>query len=371
LQRGIKFSLYGIVLAGIGGGLLALGASGDKTVTLKVDAESKTLQTEAATVGQVLANAKYTVGEHDVVAPALSTKVNSGSTIVLKRGRLLHLSVDGIARDVWVTAPTVADALADLGYNNTAQFSSVSRDKRLPLDASALEVRTPKQVTVTHDGQTQIVTTTAATVAQVLANASVTVGAADILSVPATSAPSAGQVIVVQRVEVKTIVVTEAVAFPTTGKPDPTMVVGQIKVITKGKTGTARVTYNLGTVDGKEISRTKIAVVVLTQPSPQLQNVGSKPKPAKPAAAAPASSSGNGLNWDAVAKCEAGGKWNINTGNGYYGGLQFNKGTWLSNGGGAYAPTANLATREQQIAVATKLYNARGSSPWPVCGKRL
>jgi hypothetical protein len=79
----------------------------------------------------------------------------------------------------------------------------------------------------------------------------------------------------------------------------------------------------------------------------------------------------NGLNWDAVAACESGGNWHINTGNGVYGGLQFDSGTWLANGGGAYAGRADLASREQQIAVATRLYNARGSSPWPVCGQRL
>ncbi|MEP6599305.1 MAG: transglycosylase family protein, partial [Actinomycetota bacterium] len=81
--------------------------------------------------------------------------------------------------------------------------------------------------------------------------------------------------------------------------------------------------------------------------------------------------SGSGLNWDAVAACESGGNWSANTGNGYYGGLQFDSGTWLANGGGAYASRADLATREQQIAVATSLYNRAGSSPWPVCGSNL
>jgi hypothetical protein len=84
-----------------------------------------------------------------------------------------------------------------------------------------------------------------------------------------------------------------------------------------------------------------------------------------------AAGSSGGLNWDAVAACESGGNWHINTGNGFYGGLQFDSGTWLSNGGGAYAPRADLASREQQIAVANRLYAARGSSPWPVCGARL
>jgi len=78
----------------------------------------------------------------------------------------------------------------------------------------------------------------------------------------------------------------------------------------------------------------------------------------------------NGLNWDAVAQCESGGNWHINTGNGFYGGLQFDYGTWLANGGGAYAPRADLASREQQIAVANRLFAARGRSPWPVCGWR-
>jgi len=75
------------------------------------------------------------------------------------------------------------------------------------------------------------------------------------------------------------------------------------------------------------------------------------------------------VNWDAVAKCESGNNWHINTGNGYYGGLQFDRGTWLSNGGGKYASRADLASREQQIAIADVLYSHRGLSPWPVCGK--
>ena len=75
--------------------------------------------------------------------------------------------------------------------------------------------------------------------------------------------------------------------------------------------------------------------------------------------------------WDNVAQCESGGNWHINTGNGYYGGLQFDSSTWLSYGGGSYAPRADLATREEQIAIATKIYASRGSSPWPVCGQYL
>jgi hypothetical protein len=73
--------------------------------------------------------------------------------------------------------------------------------------------------------------------------------------------------------------------------------------------------------------------------------------------------SDRGINWDAIANCESGGNWAINTGNGFSGGLQFTQSTWIGAGGGAYAPTAAQATREQQIAVASGL----ALSNWPVC----
>ena len=83
---------------------------------------------------------------------------------------------------------------------------------------------------------------------------------------------------------------------------------------------------------------------------------------AVPAGLTTATASAN--NWDAVAQCESTGNWNINTGNGYYGGLQFDNSTWASGGGTAYAPRADLATKEQQIAVAENVAASRGSSPW-------
>jgi LysM repeat protein len=85
-----------------------------------------------------------------------------------------------------------------------------------------------------------------------------------------------------------------------------------------------------------------------------------------PVSTAPASS--GGVNWSAIASCESGGNWSINTGNGFYGGLQFTEGTWLANGGGQYAPSANLASPSQQIAVAQNVLASQGIGAWPVCG---
>jgi len=74
--------------------------------------------------------------------------------------------------------------------------------------------------------------------------------------------------------------------------------------------------------------------------------------------------------WDRIAKCESGGNWHINTGNGYYGGLQFSASTWRAYGGGAYAGSADQASKSQQIAVASKVQQSQGWGAWPVCSQR-
>ncbi|WP_040788510.1 transglycosylase family protein [Nocardia paucivorans] len=76
-------------------------------------------------------------------------------------------------------------------------------------------------------------------------------------------------------------------------------------------------------------------------------------------------------DWDRLAQCEAGGNWAINTGNGYQGGLQFSPSTWRAHGGGEFAPTANQATREQQIAVAERVLASQGWGAWPGCSSKL
>lgn len=86
-----------------------------------------------------------------------------------------------------------------------------------------------------------------------------------------------------------------------------------------------------------------------------------------PLVVATAPASAEGVNWDAIAQCESGGNWSINTGNGYYGGLQFNPNTWRANGG---TGMPNQASREEQIRVAESVLRTQGIGAWPTCGKR-
>ncbi|MFF4311270.1 transglycosylase family protein [Streptomyces sp. 900105755] len=92
---------------------------------------------------------------------------------------------------------------------------------------------------------------------------------------------------------------------------------------------------------------------------------------AAPLMAAGSASAATASEWDAVAQCESGGNWAINTGNGYYGGLQFSASTWAAYGGTQYAAQANQATKAQQIQIAEKVLAAQGKGAWPVCGTGL
>ncbi len=103
---------------------------------------------------------------------------------------------------------------------------------------------------------------------------------------------------------------------------------------------------------GRNVARLTLAGIV----------VGAPLALAVPAQAAP--------NWDALAQCESGGRWNINTGNGYSGGLQFSPSTWRAFGGTQYAPTAAGASREQQIAIAERVLAGQGAGAWPACTRK-
>ena len=155
---------------------------------------------------------------------------------------------------------------------------------------------------------------------------------------------------------------------------------------TKGVVGLGRETYSDVYHDGALVSSTRIKAIISTQPVHQVTTVGTRvapkptpkpalvPTPAQDAVAADTpsstSSSGKALNldraamWDRIARCESTNNWSINTGNGYYGGLQFNLQTWRSVNGQDFAAYPHQASRAEQITVANRLYAIRGSQPW-------
>jgi len=181
--------------------------------------------------------------------------------------------------------------------------------------------------------------------------------------------------------------VTEEVEVPQPADQqveDDSVDAGTSSVTQQGAPGKDSVTYQVVTTNGQQTAKNEASRTPITAAQPTIVTVGTKKAPvvrsssssssggsssssSSSSSSAPASSGSSGINWDAIANCESTNNWSINTGNGYYGGLQFDSGTWLSNGGGQYAPRADLATKEQQIAIAENTAASRGTSPW-ACG---
>jgi hypothetical protein len=123
--------------------------------------------------------------------------------------------------------------------------------------------------------------------------------------------------------------------------------------------------------DSGKVSKKARRAALAALPSPQPSGPRSAPAaPPSSAAVTSAPASAGGVNWSAIAACESGGNWSADTGNGYYGGLQFSQQTWQAYGGTSYAPTASQASSSQQIAVAQRVLAGQGIGAWPVCGAR-
>nr|WP_256127929.1 resuscitation-promoting factor [Arthrobacter sp. SDTb3-6] len=368
----LKISGQAAVLIALVAGLMTfMGAN--KSISLTVDGTASSVSTFGGSVADVLNKAHVTVGPEDRVTPALGTQVESGTAITVDTAKNVKVNLDGTERTVTTTSNKIKGLISQLGVAANARVSEPA--DALLASASDISIITPKPVTLIADGKTAVKTTTAATVADVLTEAGIKLGAADLVSVPAESDVVANMVVKVSRVNNSgTVSETSPLAFKTTETVDPTMYKDQSKTVRAGVAGTLQTNFRTVAIDGQVVSRSETGTKVLTAPIDAQVTVGSKarpapkpaPKPANTGAAAPAMA--NTAMWDAIAQCESGGNWAINTGNGYYGGLQFDSGTWLSNGGGAYAPNASLATKAQQIAIANKVYAQRGLGPWGCAG---
>ena len=194
---------------------------------------------------------------------------------MLQRGRLVKLSVDGVAKQVWTTAPTLSAAMSDLGIS-TSDFTSVSRSKRLALTPTDIDVRTPKAVTLVHDGTTSEVTTTDATVGAVLATLSVSVHRFDRLSVPMTADVTDGMRIRLSRVTHKVLTRDETVPFERQRVQDPTVFIGDSKISTFGRDGVRQLRWAAVYVDGKLVGKTPMSPLLTTAAVTQVRSVGSK-----------------------------------------------------------------------------------------------
>jgi uncharacterized protein YabE (DUF348 family) len=368
----------------VGAIVLAVAATGvgyaamQKTVTLSLDGKTQQVNTFSGKVGEVLEEQGVALSDHDVVATGVTSSVSDGSTIAVKYGRPLDVKVDGRSSRYWVTATNVATALEQLGLRFGGADLSASRGTSIGRSGLDLAVVTPKRLVVKlAEAKKRTVTVTALTVSEALRELGVRPDRDDRVKPGLATAIKDGDALTFTRVRVVQRPATERIGFTTVKKADSGMYSGESKTVRSGHDGSRRVVYRVTSENGEVTARKAVSSRVLRAPVSAVVHYGTKQRPApKPEpepvqASAPSASSGSSYSggssiWDRIAACESGGNWSINTGNGYYGGLQFSLSTWQAYGGSG-RPDQN--SREAQIAVAERVAAAEGGyGAWPVCG---
>jgi len=341
-------------------GALAIGSR--KTVTLNVDGIAMAVTTMKSRVADIVEESGLTLDERDELFPAADTAVHDADVIVLRRSRPLQISLDGQdPKQVWTTASTVDGALAQLSMTDTAP-AAASRGSRVPLQGMALGVVSAKTVQINDGGVVSTVRLAAPDVGALLAAAGQPLEQRD-ESVPVASTPVAdGMQITVTRMRIEKVIERVPLLPVARRVEDPTMNMSRQVVEDPGAPGLQEVTFAVATANGVPTGRLPVANIVIIPARDSVLRVGAKPGTEVPPVV-------NGARWDAIAACESGNNWAINTGNGYYGGVQFDQNTWERNGGLRYAQRADLATRDEQIAIAEVTRARQGWGAWPVCGR--
>ena len=357
-------TLVAVIVAAVGGTTVGYAAL-NKSVTLSLDGQAQTVSATGGTVGDVLTEQGIEVTDKDLVAPALDEAIEEGTRISVQFGRPLSLSVDGEERTYWVNSTTVATALGEIGRRFEDADLSTSRSAPLGRTGMTLAVVTPKVLDVkVGDAKLKRKKLTALTVEDVLAEMDVELSRRDKVTPALSKEISDGDKVVVTDIRVVSRRDKgQTIGFDTITREDDSMLEGEEETVRAGRAGVRDVTYELRFRNDQLVARKVLSSDVKRAPVAAIVRVGTKEPVSEPNFAS------GGTVWDSLAQCESGGNWAINTGNGYYGGLQFNLGTWQAYGG---TGLPSDASRETQIAVATRLRDAAGGyGSWPSCSAKL
>jgi len=359
--RPVLLGLFVIALIG-GNTSYAMSA---RTVSITVDGKEQRVTTHADTVGGVLASAKLSIGGHDLLAPATNTKMSDDVRVVVRRGREMALTVDGVERSVWVTALSVDEALEQIGLRVDGSKLSADRSREIPLKGFSLEVRTLKSVSVLDRGKVRKANTHAVVVSDLLRELKIGIRAKDKLSVAPTALVTNSMVIRIARVDGWTVTDSDPIAFVTERRANASMFKGTEKVVQPGAVGVVHRKYALTYVNGKLTSRKLVSQKTTTAPVNKVIAYGTKARPVVRRSV----SGADGLNWAALARCESGGNPRAVSSGGTYRGLyQFSLSTWRGVGGTGDPIDASAS---EQTYRAKLLYKRAGRSPWPHCGRYL
>lgn len=368
VKRVASGALAGAVLAGGAGTAMAA----QKDVTIDVNGQATNLKTFSGNVEGALQAAGVQIGEQDLVYPAPSEKLVTGSTVTVRTAKPVAVVIDGVTQQLTSTAATVGDLMKEAGVDANAA-TDIHRDAPVT-DGLSVAVTTPKVVAITDAGKTVFTTEAAKTVGELLAARGIAISSTDRVNHSLKDPVVANMEIVIDRVQVRRSSETVEVEASANYVDDPNLEEGTEEVRDAGATGETAVLRKTTLVNGQVESEETTGERELRKPKPATIARGTK-APANAASASRSSAAApavaGGSVWDSIAACESGGNWAINTGNGFQGGLQFTPSTWAGYGGTAYAPSADQASREQQIAVAERVQAAQGWGAWPACTAKL
>ncbi|EPH02328.1 hypothetical protein HMPREF1531_01634 [Propionibacterium sp. oral taxon 192 str. F0372] len=257
---------------GLGGAASAF----DKSVLLTVDGQSTQVNFWGTTVADAVKSQNIELGDHDELYPSSNTQVSDGDTIEVRYARQLKITIDGVESRTWTTATTLDEALKEVGLHDIDARLSVDRSTPLGREGLTFDATLPKGVRVTVDGQNLTSTSSAKTVANVLAESGITVNPSDRVTPALDSEVTNGVTITVQRVSVVEQTVDEVIPHEVKKTEDANLTKGIEKVTASGTDGARTVTWQITYVDGVEESRTALAENVTAQPVTEEVTVGIK-----------------------------------------------------------------------------------------------
>jgi uncharacterized protein YabE (DUF348 family) len=341
------------------GGSTAAYATLSKDVAVSLDGHTKNIRTMSGTVASALASDGITLTRIDKVKidgkPASrTTPVDDGAKVAVAFAKPVIVAVDGKTETATVHDDTVGDVLDRFGVKPSAKaFVSGDRSEPLSRSGTRIVVSNPKELKIEADGKSKTLTSTAPTAGAALKEAGVELDANDEVQPAVGALLTDGDQVKVTRIEQADKTEVVDVAQPVVYKDDKNMEKGTTKVLDPGQQGRAREHVLVTKADGQERSRLVLESAKLAAPETKIVARGTAEAP-------------YGV-WDKIAACESGGNWHIDTGNGYYGGLQFSAGTWKSLG----APgLPHEASREVQIKYAKILQARSGWGQWGCAGAR-
>jgi uncharacterized protein YabE (DUF348 family) len=362
-SKAILVGLTALVIAAVAGVTFGYAAM-SKQVTLTLDGRTEKVTTMGDSVRDVLTSEGVDLGAHDVVLPSPDSPVSDGAAINVRFGRPLDLSVDGDHHTYWVTATDVQGALTEIGQRFSGADLSTSRGGSIDREGMTLKVVTPKKLHLKLAGKKTVTKQVPAlTAADAVRELGYQVDKHDVVKPGPKHELEDGDTVTFTNVRVVTKHIDgETLPAGTVEHEDSSMADGTTKVAREGIDGLRNVTYRIFFENGHFDRRVVLSQKVLRDPIAEIVKIGTR-------VAAVANFAGGSTVWDQLAQCESGGNWAANTGNGYYGGLQFNVGTWQSYGGSGLPSNAS---RETQIAIATKVRDASGGyGAWPACSASL